>query len=64
MIDEATRAEWRRQAIEGTLSTEDMRAWIELVRGARRGAAATSARAKARKAPPDVDSLLTDIDNL
>jgi hypothetical protein len=58
------RAEWRQKALANTLTTEEMRQWIELVRGARRSAAATSLKARAKKAPVDTASMLDEIDNL
>lgn len=61
---ELERARWRQAAEAGTITNEDMRQWIELVRGGRRAAAETSARSRARKAAPDVDALIREIDNI
>ena len=54
-------AEYRRKAVEGTLSLDEMRNAVRLMREGRVTAAARSTASKARKAGPDSDALLDDL---
>jgi ribosomal protein L12E/L44/L45/RPP1/RPP2 len=56
--------EWRQKVLSNALSDDELRAWIKLVREDRVGAAATSARSRAKKAPVDTGELLDEIDKL
>lgn len=58
---------FRQKAAEGTLTQEDMREAILLLRGSRRSAAAaseTTRRTKARKAVKSADELLNELEGL
>jgi hypothetical protein len=55
---------WRQKAKEGTLTLEEMKQAIIFLRQDRMNAAATSSASKAKKAPVDADSLLSELDNL
>lgn len=62
--------EWRRKALEGTLSEEDCRAAIAAMRGERVAASSVSAASKerkavatAKKAPVNAQGLLDELDN-
>ena len=58
---------WRQQAREGTLTAEDRREAIKLLREDRKGAEAVSASSRAKKAPkPKVsgDDLLAELEGL
>jgi len=57
-------AEWRRKSAEGTLTLEEMKEAVALVRAGRMAAAAQSSAAKrkvARVAIPSADDLLDEI---
>lgn len=56
-------AEYRRKAVEGTLSLDEMRNAVRLMREGRVTAAARSSasRASKAKAAPDSDALLDDL---
>ena len=58
---------WRAKALAGTLTHEEMREAITLLRQERVGAAKTSAASrerKAAKAPVDADALLNELEGL
>ena len=61
---------WRQKAREGTLTQDEMREAIEILRQGRTAAAATSAASRERKATAKAkanvnsDSLLDELDNL
>lgn len=58
---------WRRKAIDGTLSDEEMREAIDVLRAGRVAAASASApksRAKAKAAVPHADDLLKELGEL
>lgn len=60
-------AVWRQKAVEGTLSIEEMREAILVLRGDRRGAAIASdkaRKAKATTAIPSADDLLNELGDL
>jgi hypothetical protein len=57
-------AEWRERAIAGTLTAEETRAWIAMVRQGRVSAQTRSTASRAKKAPVDVSSLMDELDNL
>jgi hypothetical protein len=50
-------ANWRARQAEGTMTPEDWREAMVVLRGARTGAQAASAASKARRAPPDIGAL-------
>jgi len=55
---------WRQKAVDNTLSREEMKEAILLLRGDRRSAAVASVTSKAKKAKveiPDGDDLLKDL---
>lgn len=54
----------RQKANSNTMTQEDVRKAIELLRKARGQAATTSAASKAKKAPVDSDKLLDELDGL
>ena len=56
--------EWRAKVLDGTITTEEMREWIKIVRSGRISASQASAKSRARKAPVDTSALLDEIDNL
>lgn len=56
--------EWKRKVLEGTITTEEMRECILALRAGRMGAAATSARSRASKAPVDIAGMENELDNL
>ena len=56
--------EWRAKVLNGTITTEEMREWIKLVRAGRISASQTSARSRERKAPIDTAALLDELDAL
>lgn len=57
----------RQKSLAGTITGEEMRAAIQLMRESRKGAAATSAKSKATKAakakPINSDDLLAELDD-
>lgn len=60
---------WRQQAIDGTLTQEDLREAIAALRGDRKGAAIASEKSKTKKAAaskpaPSADDLLNELDLL
>jgi len=58
---------WRQKAREGTLTTEERREAIQLLRQDRIGAAQTSTASRAKKAPKapiNADDLLSELDGL
>lgn len=57
---------WRQKAADGTLTTEEMRGVIEMLRGPRASAAVTSAtsRTRARKEVKSAEDLLGELGNL
>ena len=58
---------WRQKAREGTLSQEDRREAIQLLRQDRIGAAQVSTASRAKKAPKapiNADDLLSELENL
>ena len=61
---------WRQKAREGTLTQDEMREAIEILRQGRTGAAATSAASRTRKATAKAksnvnsDDLLSELDGL
>lgn len=58
---------WRQKAREGTLTVEERREAIQLLRQDRVGAAQISAASRAKKAPKapvNADDLLNELDNL
>jgi len=58
---------WRQKAREGTLTTEERREAIQLLRQDRIGAAQVSTASrvkKAPKAPVNADDLLSELDNI
>lgn len=57
---------WRQKAADGTLSVEEMRGAIQLLRGPRASAATTSAnaRSRARKEVKSAEDLLGELGNL
>jgi len=55
---------WRQKAIEGTLTKEEMRDAIILLREDRVRAAATSTKAKAKKVSIDAEALLGELEGL
>ena len=58
---------WRQKAREGTLTTEERREAIQLLRHDRIGAAQVSTASRAKKAPKapiNADDLLSELDNL
>lgn len=57
-------AEWRRKALAGALSDDEMREWIAQVREGRTSASQVSAKSRARKGPVDMTTLLDELDNL
>lgn len=57
-------ADWRAKAIAGTISDDEMREFIRIVREGRVSAAATSAKSRAKKEPIDTASLLDEINDL
>ena len=57
-------AEWRRKALSGELSIDEMREWIKQVREGRVSAATTSAKSRAKKAPIDTAALLDELDSI
>jgi len=57
-------ADWRERAIAGTLTAEETRDWIALVRGGRVSAQVRSTTSRAKKAPVDVAGLMDELDNL
>lgn len=61
---EALVVDLKRKALDDTITDEEMREWIKMVREGRVSAAATSAASRARKAPVDTAGLLDEIDNL
>lgn len=61
---ELKRAEWRQKALDGSITEDEMREWIKLVRAGRVSAAQTSARSRERKAPISLDSMMDEIDKL
>ncbi len=56
--------EWRAKAIAGTIATEEMRECIMAIRQGRISASATSAKARAARAPVAVGDLENEIDAL
>jgi hypothetical protein len=56
--------EWRKAATERPLTTDEMREIVRILRDGRIGAAATSARSRAAKAPVNVAGLESEIDDL
>lgn len=56
--------EWRRKAADNTITVEEMRECIAAIRAGRASAAQRSATARAKKAPVDVTSLESELDNL
>ena len=57
-------AVWREKAKAGTLTQDEMRQAVAMMRGDRKSAAAASTQAKAKKAKaaiPDGDDLLNDL---
>lgn len=67
---QAKMAEWRQKARDNTLTKEEMKEAIKLMRTERVGAAATSAASKTRKSAAtakkniDSDDLLSQLDGL
>lgn len=55
---------WRQKAIDGTLTKEEMRDAIILLREDRVRAAAVSTKSKVKKAPIDTDALLGELEGL
>lgn len=49
-------AVWRQQAFEGTLTVEDQRKIIELIRGDRKNAAVSSEKARKTRAKKEIKS--------
>ncbi len=66
MLDLTTQVqEWRRKAKEGTLTQEEMRQAISMMREGRVSAVATSTKARAKKAAPakvDSEGMLDELD--
>lgn len=60
----AQAAEWRRKALANELSTEEITAFIAHVRQGRVSASVASAKSKARNAPPDVDAMMKELEDL
>ena len=56
--------EWRAKVLDGTITTEEMREWIKIVRAGRVGASQASAKSRAKRAPVDTSALLDELDNL
>ena len=57
-------ATWRQKALEGTLSVEDLRQAIEVMRGDRRGASVASEASRRKKAKvvvPSAEDLLAEL---
>jgi len=57
-------AEWRQKQADGTLTPEEMKEAIQLLRGGRMSAAIASATSKSKKAPmvvPSADDLLSEL---
>lgn len=57
-------AEWRRKALANELSTEELAAFVRHCREGRVSASVASAKSKARKAPPNVDAMIDELENL
>ena len=60
-------AEWRAKALNNTLTVDDMREALRVMRGERVGAAAASDASRRKKAKieiPDAQSLLDELGNL
>ena len=58
---------WRQKAVDGTLTIDEMREAIQIMRGYRRGAAIASdkaRKAKAGTAIPTADDLLAELGDL
>lgn len=55
---------WRDKALAGTLSQDELRDAIKLLREDRVRAAVTSTKSRAKKAPVDSDAMLGELDNL
>lgn len=55
---------WRERARAGTLTQDEMREAIVVLRQDRVRASAVSATARKRKAPVDAEALLGELDNL
>jgi hypothetical protein len=58
---------WRVKACDGTLTTEEMKEAIALIRGDRKSASFASEKSKAKKAEsrvPDADDLLNELGGL
>lgn len=58
---------WRAKAVEGTLTIEDCKEYVVVLRGSRRSAAVaseTSRKAKARKVIKSADELLSELEGL
>ena len=52
---------WRQKAVANTLSDEEMRAAIAVMRGGRVAASETSTKARSKAAPIDSDSILDNL---
>lgn len=58
---------WRQKAVDGTLTVEEMKEAIQIMRGDRRGAAIASDKARKAKAGvaiPTADDLLAELGDL
>lgn len=60
---EMKRSQWRQQAIEGTISAEDMKEWCDMVRAGRR-AAATAPKKASTKTVVDSKALMDELDGV
>jgi ribosomal protein L12E/L44/L45/RPP1/RPP2 len=60
----AQREEWRQKALANTLTDEEMREWIKMVRAGRSAAATSSASSRAKRAPVNLDTMIDELDNL
>jgi hypothetical protein len=52
---------WKQKAVAGTLSDDEMKQAIAVMRGGRVAASETSAKAKSKAAPIDSDSILDNL---
>lgn len=67
MYDPETSAKiqlYRQKSLDGTLTQDEMREAIGLLRQGRAAAAATSAKSRSKKAPVDSGALLDQLDSL
>lgn len=55
---------WRQKVIAGTLPDAELRQWIALVRQGRMGAAISSSKARAKKAPVDMAAMMSELDSI